>query len=83
MNSNRGSAKILPEPVLEAESISAYFNHLSDSLQDIPPENILHYDKINPIDDPGSKLMVLRRGVKYSELKMNQRLYLINVWYHS
>lgn len=52
-------------------SLFSYFEHLQESLVDVPPENILNFDETNLSDDPGSKLMVFRRGVKYPERHMN------------
>jgi hypothetical protein len=53
------------------DELKAYFDHLESVLQGVPPENILNYDETNLSDDPGSKRMVFRRGVKYPERVMN------------
>ena len=44
------------------EIISAYFDNLEQSLNEIPPENIFNYDETNVADDPGSKTVIGRRG---------------------
>uniref|UniRef100_A0A6P7EXJ6 Uncharacterized protein LOC114324281 n=1 Tax=Diabrotica virgifera virgifera TaxID=50390 RepID=A0A6P7EXJ6_DIAVI len=52
---------------ISRETIEAYFANLSDTLKDVPPENIFNYDESNVSDDPGKKLGVYKRGVKYPE----------------
>ena len=54
-----------------AEEIREYFDNLKVTLEGVPPENIVNYDETNFTDDPGSKKMVFRRGVKYPERIMN------------
>ena len=44
------------------EIISAYFDNLEQSLNEIPVKNIFNYNETNVTDDPGSKTVVVRRG---------------------
>nr|CAI5858507.1 unnamed protein product [Callosobruchus analis] len=58
-------------PVLSPCVVDDYFNNLEVILKDIPPSNIFNYDESNISDDPGKKLAIYRRGVKYPEKIMN------------
>ena len=55
------------------EFISAYFDNLEQSLNEIPAENIFNYDETNVKDDPGSKTVVVRRGQNRTERKTQCR----------
>ena len=48
-----------------------YFENLKEAIKDIPPSNILNYDKTNLTDDPGSDKLIFKRGVKYPERIQN------------
>uniref|UniRef100_A0A8D8XY63 DDE-1 domain-containing protein n=2 Tax=Cacopsylla melanoneura TaxID=428564 RepID=A0A8D8XY63_9HEMI len=48
-----------------------YADNLSQSLENVPPENIFNYDETNLTDDPGSKRCVVKRGTKYPTLIRN------------
>lgn len=48
-NIKRARAKVSPE------SVNEYFNHLEETLTNIPPENIVNYDETNLSDNPGQK----------------------------
>jgi len=52
-------------------TISKYFDNLQESLNGVPPENIVHYDETNVTDDPGRKHSIFRRGIKYLDRVMN------------
>lgn len=62
-------AAVTPEVVTE------YFEHLRVALDidgnAVPPENLFNYDETNLSDDPGSKVCVFKRGVKYPERVIN------------
>lgn len=64
-NITRVRAKVGVEQIVE------YFSHLERSLHGIPALNVLNYDETNFSDDPGTKKMVFRRGVKYPERILN------------
>lgn len=53
------------------ETLSTYFENLEKTLSNIPPSNIFNFDETNVSDDPGSKKLVYRRGVKYPENVVN------------
>ena len=53
------------------EIIEKYFNNLAQTIDGVPPQNIMNYDETNLSDDPGKKKCLFRRGVKYPERIMN------------
>ncbi|XP_060810031.1 uncharacterized protein LOC132904125 [Amyelois transitella] len=53
------------------ESIEEYFKNLENTLKEVPDSNIFNYDESNLSDDPGKKIGIFRRGVKYPEKAMN------------
>lgn len=53
------------------EQIISYFDHLERSLENVPAQNIINFDETNFSDDPGTKKLVFRRGVKYPERNIN------------
>lgn len=56
---------------LKPSEVSEYYQRLAESLEGVPPENILNYDETNLADDPGMKKCIFRRGVKYPERLIN------------
>lgn len=48
--------------------LTKYFDNLEVVLQDVPASNIFNYDETNFSDDPGKKLVIVRRGVKHPEI---------------
>ena len=64
-NITRKRAEITPEVIGE------YFSHLGETLEGVPPTNIINFDETNLSDDPGQKKCVYRRGCKYPERSMN------------
>jgi len=48
--------------------LNEYFDNLNEVLKDVPPDNIFNYDETNFVDDPGKKLVVVRRGTKHPEV---------------
>ena len=51
--------------------INSYFQHLEDSLKDVPPSKLFNYDGTNVTDDPGSKQVITRRGRNRVERKVH------------
>ena len=51
------------------EIISAYFENLEQSLNEIPAENIFNYYETNVMDNPGSKIAIVRHGQNRIERK--------------
>lgn len=49
------------------ETIKKYFEELEQSLEGIPPENVINYDETNFSDDPGKKKYVCKRGAKHCD----------------
>ena len=56
-------------PEVSEEIISAYFENLEQSLNEIPGENIFNYYETNVTDDPGSKIAIARHGQNQIERK--------------
>ena len=54
------------------EVIGEYFDHLVETLEGVPPTNIINFYETNLSDDPGQKKCVYRRGCKYPERSMNR-----------
>jgi len=53
------------------EEINEYFLNLRESIENVPPNNILNFDETNLSDDPGSTKCIFRRGMKYPERVLN------------
>ncbi|XP_076037195.1 uncharacterized protein LOC143022735 [Oratosquilla oratoria] len=51
--------------------VSDYFKNLQESLEGVPPANIINYDETNLTDDPKGKLQIFRRGTKHAERIIN------------
>lgn len=51
--------------------LGAFHDELTRSLEGLPPEAIFNYDESNLSDDPGKKLMIFKRGVKYPDNVVN------------
>ncbi|KAJ8966826.1 hypothetical protein NQ314_003288 [Rhamnusium bicolor] len=49
------------------ETLTTYFGNLEDTLNNVAPSTIYNYDETNVGDNPGSRRLVYRRGVKYPE----------------
>lgn len=49
------------------EVLRSYFNNLQKELENVSFELIWNYDETNLVDDPGSKKVITKRGVKYPE----------------
>ncbi|KAK3931060.1 Pogo transposable element with KRAB domain [Frankliniella fusca] len=49
------------------EIVREYFANLTVSLHNVPPANIVNYDETNFTDDPGVKLVIVRRGTRHPE----------------
>lgn len=52
-------------------TINQYFDNISETFQDIPPENIINYDETNFTDDPGRIKVLVRRKSKRAEKVMD------------
>lgn len=53
------------------EIISEYFRHLKNTLEGVPPSNILNYDETNLTDDPGKEKVFVCRGTKHASRIMD------------
>lgn len=49
------------------ESLQKFFDNLKVTIEDVPPQNLFNFDETNFADDPGRRLKLYRRGVKYPE----------------
>ncbi|KAJ8967133.1 hypothetical protein NQ314_003067 [Rhamnusium bicolor] len=53
------------------ETLTTYFGNLEETLNNVALSNIFNYDETNVGDNPGSRRLVYRRGVKYPENIVN------------
>lgn len=53
------------------DTINEYFNNLENSLEGVPPANIVNYDETNLTDALGRSKIITKRGTKYPERIMN------------
>lgn len=51
--------------------INEYFTELENSLENVPPQNIINYDETNFCDDPGRQKVIVKRGARHSERYMD------------
>ena len=47
------------------ETISNYFEYLKKAVEGVKKSNITNYDETNFSDNPGTKKLIFKRGVKY------------------
>jgi len=52
-------------------TINSFFDELQATIEGIPASHIVNYDETNLTDDPGRKVVVVKRGTKYPERVMN------------
>lgn len=52
---------------VNSEELSKYFDRMSDILEEVPPANIFNFDETNITDNPGAKIVLVRRGTKRVE----------------
>jgi hypothetical protein len=52
---------------LSHQEVNNFFDRVEKELEGVPPENIWNYDETNLTDDPGAKIVIFKRGVKYAE----------------
>jgi len=64
-----------------AETINEYFDNLEKEIVGIPPENVWNFDETNVTDDPGKKMCIIIKGVKYPERIMNSSKAAISLMY--
>ena len=53
--------------LVNEEVINKYFDHLENSVNDIPTTNIFNYDKTNITDHPGAKIVITHQGCNRME----------------
>ncbi|CAH2088822.1 unnamed protein product [Euphydryas editha] len=56
---------------VSSDTIKEYFGELGKSLENVPTQNIINYDETNLTNEPGCKKVIVSRGCKYSERKVN------------
>ncbi|XP_065650755.1 jerky protein homolog-like [Hydra vulgaris] len=66
---------------IDRNSVCSYFDELSITLQDFPKTNIFNYDETNVSDNPSSKTVVCKRGLKRIERKMQHSKGAISIMY--
>lgn len=66
---------------VQIDEINDYFHNLQQSLEGVPPEQILNYDETNLSDDPGRQTFIFKRGTKYPERIINSSKSAISVMF--
>ena len=56
---------------ISVEKLNSFFDNLENTVSGVPPQNIINYDETNLTDDPKSKLMIYRKGIKRAERVLN------------
>ena len=56
---------------ISPQTVNRYFDHLANSLVNVPPENIFNYDETNFSDTPGVKAFITKKEMKRPERVMN------------
>ena len=56
---------------LSSSTIKEFIANLAETLDGVPPSNIMNYDETNLQDDPGRKKVISKRGIKYPERVMD------------
>ena len=56
---------------IDEKVLTEYIDNLKITLQGVSPANLWNYDESNLTDDPGSKRIITKRGVKYPETIRN------------
>lgn len=70
--SNRLADNVKPERTkIDRETLSPFFENLSKEVENVPPENIINYDETNVKNEPKSKTVLCRRGVKRVERQIS------------
>ena len=63
---------------MSEDVINDYFNHLEETLKDVPASNLFNYDETNVTDDPGSKQVITHCGRNRVERKVHHSVISIN-----
>ena len=66
---------------MNAETINEYIDHLDMTLHDVNLCNIFNYDETNITDDPGVKKVIVRRGLRRVERKMEHSKQSISIMF--
>lgn len=53
------------------ETVKQYSDNRRENLEGVPPSNIINYETTNNIDEPKSKGMIFKRGLKHAEQIIN------------
>lgn len=56
---------------INLEIVNRFFDNIENTLSGVPPQNIISDDETNLTDDPKSKLMIYRKGIKHAERILN------------
>ncbi|CAK1585488.1 unnamed protein product [Parnassius mnemosyne] len=63
------------------EEMEQFYTNLRETLNGVPPMNILNYDETNLSDNPGTSKCVFRRGVKHPERILNNTKSCISIMF--
>ena len=66
---------------ISPQTVNKYFDELSISMEGVAPENVYNYDKTNITDNPNSKKVIVSRGHRRVERKMEHSKQSISVMF--
>ena len=61
--------------------VESFFSHYAQSIDGVPPENLLNFDETNLSDDPGRKKVFMKKGTKYPERIMSHSKSAVSIMY--
>ena len=80
--SHRMCQKISPSRASVSPAIvESFFSHYAQSIEGVPPENLLNFDETNLFDDPGRKKVLMKKGTKYPERIMSYSKSAVSIMY--
>ena len=61
--------------------VESFFSHYAQSIEGVPPENLLNFDETNLSDDPRRKKVFMKKGTKYPERIMSHSKSAVSIMY--
>jgi len=66
---------------ISQDTINRYFDNLESIIEGIPPENCFNYNETKVTNNPGSKKVIVRRGLKRVERKIEHSKQSISIMF--
>ena len=80
--SHRMCQNISPSRALVSPAmVESFFSHYAQSIEGVPPENLLIFYETNLSDYPGRKKVVMKKGTKYPERIMSHSKSAVSVMF--